>query len=87
MQEKNVKPPRIHNIKKLKDIAENTLGSTLEISVEEANFLSGIYIESRYPLGVGLLPHGELTEEDAEKALEIAGRVFAQVGKMLEGKV
>jgi len=86
LQEKNIKPPRIHNIKKLKDIAENALGSTLAISVEEANFLSGIYVESRYPLDVGLLPHGEPTKEDAQKALDIAKRFFAQVEKKLEGR-
>jgi len=55
-------------------------------AIEEANFLSGIYVESRYPLDVGFLPHGEPAREAAEKALEIARRVFTQVEKMLEGR-
>ena len=54
--------------------------------MEKANFLSGIYVESHYPLDVGFLPHGELAREDAEKALQIARRVFTQVKKMLEGR-
>ena len=86
LQEKNVKPPRIHNIKVLKDTAENASGSTLDISVEEANFLNELYVETRYPPDIGLLPYGEPTEEDARKAMEIAQRVFTQVEKMLEKK-
>ena len=45
----------------------------------ELEFLSDIYVEFRYPPDIGFLPHGEPTEEDARKALEIAGSVFAQV--------
>lgn len=85
LQEKNIKPPRIHNIKILKDMVENALDSILDISAEEANFLNEVYVEARYPTDIGLLPHGEPTEEDAEKALGIAMRVFAQVEKKLEG--
>jgi len=84
LQEKNIKPPRIHNIKILKDMAQNTLGFGLDISVEEANFLNEVYVESRYPPDIGLLPHGQPTREDAHRALEIARRVFAQVERMLQ---
>jgi len=84
LQEKNIKPPRIHNIKVLKDMAESALGSTLDISVEEATFLGQVYVESRYPLDIGLLPNGEPTKEDAQKALKIARRAFTQVERMLE---
>jgi len=86
LQEENIKPPRIHNIKVLKDMVENAMDSTLDISLEEANFLSEVYVESRYPPDIGLLPHGEPTKEDAQKALDIARRVFAQVEKMLGGR-
>jgi len=68
----------------LKDMVENAMDSTLDISLEEANFLGELYVESRYPPDIGLLPHGEPTKEDAQKALDIARRVFAQVEKELE---
>ncbi|MBA7655670.1 hypothetical protein ES703_63577 [subsurface metagenome] len=84
LQEKNIKPPTIHNIKVLKDMAESALGSTLDISVEEATFLGQVYVESRYPLDIGLLPHGEATKEDADRALEITRRVFTQIRRLLE---
>ncbi len=33
---------------------------------------------------VGFLPHGEPTREDAQRTLEIARRVFAQVERVLQ---
>lgn len=53
----------------------------------DLEFLNEVYVEFRYPPDIGLLPHGEPTKEDAQKALEIAKRVFTQAEKMLEGKV
>jgi len=41
---------------------------SLRIDMADLEFLSGIYVESRYPLDVGLLPHGEPAKQDAQKA-------------------
>lgn len=83
--EKGKKLRKVHDLLELsKDIEDLSL--QLPASIEELDFLNRVY-RSRYPPDVGLLPHGEPTKEDAEKALEIAQRIFAQVGKMLEGKV
>ncbi len=87
LQEKEVTIPRIHNIKILKDMVENTIRSFLDLSPEGANFLSQVYVESRYPLDIGLLPYGEPTKEDAEKALDIAERIFTEVGKILQQEI
>ncbi|MGQ9628533.1 MAG: HEPN domain-containing protein [Anaerolineae bacterium] len=62
------------------------LNAPLRIDVADLEFLSGVYVEFRYPPEIGFLSHGEPRQEDAEKASAIAGRVFAQVEKLLEGK-
>jgi HEPN domain-containing protein len=82
--EKGKKLKKVHDLLELsKDIEELPL--QLPASVEELDFLNRVY-RSRYPPDIGLLPHGEPTKEDAQKALEVAERVFAQVEKLLEGK-
>ena len=82
--EKGKKLRKVHDLLELsKDIEDLSL--QLPASVEELDFLNRVY-RSRYPPDIGLLPHGEPTREDAQRALEIAQRIFAQVGKMLEGE-
>ena len=60
------------------------LSPIINVDMADLDFLSEVYVESRYPPDIGLLPHGEPTKEDAQKALEFAQQVFAQAGKMLE---
>ena len=82
--EKGEKLRKVHDLLELsKDIEDLSL--QLPASVEELDFLNRVY-RSRYPPDIGLLPHGEPTREDAQRALEIAQRIFAQVEKMLEGR-
>lgn len=83
--QQGVDPPRTHDLGFLYQRL-GQLNVPLRIDMADLEFLSGIYVESRYPLDVGLLPHGEPAREDAQKALDIAERVFAQVEKKLEGR-
>lgn len=64
--------PKIHDVLVLAD----RMNLDLPVSREELEFLSSVYIESRYPTDIGLLPQGEPTQEDAEQALSIARKVY-----------
>ena len=80
--EKGNKLRRIHDLLELsKDIERFSL--QLPASIEELDFLNRVY-HSRYPPDIGLLPHGQPTKEDAQKALEITKRVLEQVERMLQ---
>ena len=80
--EKGKKLRKMHDLLELsKDIECFSL--QLPASIEELDFLNRVY-QSRYPPDIGLLPHGEPTKEDAQRALEITKRVFAQVQRMLQ---
>ena len=48
---------------------------TIDLSDEEVIFIDSIY-RGRYPAEKGLLPLEEPGEDDAAKALEIAGRIL-----------
>lgn len=61
---------RIHNILDLRN-AVRKLGYGPPITDEDAIFLNSVY-RARYPSDLGLLPSGEPTREDADKALNLA---------------
>lgn len=61
---------RTHNILDLRNAVEK-IGYRTPIIDEDAIFLSSIY-RARYPSDLGLLPSGEPTKEDADKALTLA---------------
>ncbi len=61
---------RTHNILDLCHAVEK-IGHKASLTAEDAIFLNSIY-RARYPSDLGLLPFGEPTKEDANKALTIA---------------
>lgn len=65
---------RTHNILDLGNAVEK-VGQKPPLIDEDAIFLNSVY-RSRYPSDLGLLPSGEPTKEDAEKALHIAKKVL-----------
>ncbi len=68
---------RTHNILDLKN-ALKSICYEIELSDEDAIFLNSIY-RARYPSDLGLLPSGEPTEKDAEKALNLAKAIVKWV--------
>lgn len=75
--EKGWELEKIHNIERLKYIAEE---HNIKINIPETDliFIDSIY-RSRYPAEAGLLPMGETTKEDAEKATNIAENIFGEL--------
>lgn len=75
--EKGKRPERIHDIVELHNEA-TSLGFDTGLSMDDAVFLNSIY-KGRYPTEQGILPHGEPTHADAEKAVSVT-RIF--VGRL-----
>jgi HEPN domain-containing protein len=69
--------PRTHNILDLRN-AVKSLGYKIRLTDGDAIFLNSIY-RTRYPSDLGLLPSGEPTEKDAEKALYMAKAIVEWV--------
>jgi len=65
---------KIHSIERLMVLA-GEYNLRLEIDEEDIIFIDSIY-RGRYPAEEGLLPLGEPTEEDADRALNIASKVI-----------
>jgi HEPN domain-containing protein len=81
LSEHNVEIPRIHNLIDLEKAVER-FGYRTPLSSEEAVFLNSVY-RARYPSALGLLPTGEPTKQDAERALKIAREVLRWIESKL----
>ena len=70
--------PKIHHIKKLFKLVEKYIEITVDIDLVMK--MDSLYIDSRYPGEMGLLPNGTPTLEDAKEfyefALEISDKVY-----------
>jgi len=54
-----------------------------DVTDDEVSFIDNIY-KGRYPGEQGLLPYGEPSQDDAQKAINIAYRIGAVMGQKLE---
>lgn len=80
--EKGEKPEKIHDIVELLNEVK-WLGWNVNLSIDDAVFLNSIY-KGRYPTEEGLLPHGEPTKEDAERATAAAEDFTKSLRKALK---
>ena len=74
--------PKIHQIKKLFYLTKNYV--EFEIDKELVLKIDTLYIESRYPGSLGLLPYGKPTLQDAKEFFTFANDVFKAVCNQLQ---
>jgi len=75
---------KIHQIERLLEIVKEHLEANIDNEIVQ--MLDSLYVESRYPVDIGLLPDGKPSEEDANKFFEFAILIYRSVKKKLEGK-
>ena len=82
LEEYEIDTPKIHKLIKLNTILlENNKFEQLD--KELLNSLDELYIDSRYPGEMGLLPYGKPTLKDAKRFYEFAQEIFNKVCKIL----
>jgi len=80
MEYKKVKFIKTHNLEKLYKKLENII----EINYEQLELINELYIDSRYPGDMGLLPYGKPTMDDANEFYDFANSIFNKVCGILE---
>lgn len=75
--EKGSRPGKTHDIVKLLHQVED-LGWAVSLELDDAVFLNSIY-KGRYPTEDGLLPHGDPSKQEAERAIEAARAMVAEL--------
>ncbi|MGR3302843.1 MAG: HEPN domain-containing protein [Candidatus Scalindua sp.] len=78
--ERGEKPKRIHDIIELHNMVKK-MGWEIDITIDDAVYLNSIY-KGRYPTEEGLLPHGDPSKEDAEKAIAVSRVIVDSLKKL-----
>ena len=79
--EKGQRPQRTHDIVELHNAVTKTSPDS-GLSMEEAVYLSSVY-KGRYPTEEGLLPHGDPSKVDTERAVLSAKRFIERLKLLL----
>ncbi|MFP4088405.1 MAG: HEPN domain-containing protein [Desulfobacteraceae bacterium] len=83
LEEKETLVPKIHNIITLKAKVENYI--QLPVDQEIFDQINELYIDSRYPTDLGLLPEGKPSMEIADKFFKLATEIHKNIRKYLLG--
>ncbi len=81
LEEKEAHAPRIHNIITLKTRIDRYIN--LNFNQEIFDQINELYIDSRYPTDLGLLPDGKPSKEIAVEFFKIATTIFEEITKYL----
>lgn len=86
LEEYATKVPKIHSLLNLYNLIPFDILSSLNVKEDDLKIIDKVYIDSRYPLAIGLLPSGFPSKEDAKEIFEIAKNIFDEILKLLEKK-
>jgi HEPN domain-containing protein/predicted nucleotidyltransferase len=79
--EKGRQPARTHDVVELLNQV-HAVGCDVDLSLDDAAFLTSVY-RGRYPTEEGLLPHGEPTAQDAQRACDAGTRAVRNIERTL----
>ena len=85
LEENNIKIPRTHKIQILYTMLPEDLIELLRLEKEIIYLIDSVYIDSRYPSDIGLLPEGIPSISQAKELLKIAF-VYSTIQTYLENK-
>jgi HEPN domain-containing protein len=83
LEENGVLVPHIHSVVKLNSLVMEKAAISLNLDEDELDLVDAVYIDTRYLSGLGLLPSGYPTREDAREMLRIAERIYDETSKHL----
>ncbi|MCL4869802.1 MAG: HEPN domain-containing protein [Anaerolineae bacterium] len=75
---------KTHSLTRLYNLVESQM-SVIDMDPDMLDRLEAVYIESRYPGEMGLLPYGKPTQTDASNFYDFAHQLYKQVAAALEG--
>ena len=79
MENASISVPKVHKLETL----VSKINIELKFNVDILEILDLLYIESRYPGDIGLLPHEKPTLKDAKEFYDAAQNIFKQTCELL----
>jgi HEPN domain-containing protein len=71
---------KTHNLEKL----YKNINDLIDIDYDKLELINELYIESRYPGDMGLLPEGKPSMHDAKEFYEFALSIFKQISQKIQ---
>jgi HEPN domain-containing protein len=78
-----IKIPKIHSVVTLYALITREHSVSFGFDEEELDMVDLVYIDTRYPGGMGLLPSGFPTDQDAMGIFETAEKVYERISSCL----
>jgi HEPN domain-containing protein len=85
LEEHEVQVPKIHSVVRLFGIITENIELNLKVDEDALNLIDDIYIDTRYPTGLGLLPSGFPSKKEAAEVLKITENIYDNVMQYLHG--
>ena len=82
LAEKKLNIPRTHDLIVLYKSVKDEIDFLLNDDILDT--LSKVYLESRYPFSIGLLPHGNPTQKEAKEFYDFADNIFSEVQRVIK---
>ncbi|MFC1566296.1 HEPN domain-containing protein [bacterium] len=79
LEENDMQIPKIHSVFTLYKKLPDNIKNILSFDINELEMIDEVYIDSRYPADIGLLPNGQPTIED--------GKTFFNISKVMIEKI
>jgi len=79
LEEHEMQIPKIHSVVRLFGIITENIELKIKINEDALNLVDDIYTDTRYPTGLGLLPSGFPSKEEAAEVLKITKNIYDNV--------
>ncbi len=83
LEENNHKIPKTHSVVKLFALLPENIKNNLKLNILDLEKIEEIYIETRYPGELGLLPNGLPQKEEVEWFLNLSKYIFEKSKSIL----
>ncbi|PKL16414.1 MAG: DNA-binding protein [Spirochaetae bacterium HGW-Spirochaetae-5] len=79
LEEYDVTIPKTHSLIKLYNLIPDKAKNELKIDEDDLIPIDKVYIDSRYPIDMGLLPFGTPDIDDAKRIFDITGEIYNMI--------
>jgi len=76
LEEFSLRIPKIHSVTTLYERLPEEAKKNIPVDINDLSTIDDIYIDTRYPADLGLLPNGFPSTEQAKEIIEICSRIF-----------
>ncbi len=86
LEEESLRVPKIHSVTTLYEKLPLKVKEKLQADFNNLSIVDDIYLDVRYPAGLGLLPDGFPTAEQAREVFDFCSSIFDAVNNYLHNK-